>query len=74
MVSPKGFGVILEIQLALHQEGVGFAGVGAIKGIWFTHFCTCGGSVTVRLAGFSQVMDGLGKCKDQIDIIVRDRW
>ena len=74
MVSPKGFGVILEIQLALHQEGMEFAGVRAIEGIWFTHFHTCRGSVMARLAGFSQVMDGLGKCKDQIDVVIGDRW
>ena len=60
VVSPKGFGTILEIQLTLYQEGVEFVRVGAIEGIWFTHFRMCGGHVMVRLAGFSQVMDGPG--------------
>ena len=74
MVSPKSFGEILEVQLTLHQEGVEFARVRAIKGVWFMHFHMCGGHVVVGLAGFSQVMDGLGKCKDWIDVIIRDRW
>ena len=66
--------MILEIQLTLHQEGREFVGVGAIEGVWFVHFHLCRGSVTVGLAGFSQVMDGLGKCKDRIDVVIGDRW
>lgn len=48
------------------------ARVRAIEGVWFVHFCAYRGHVVVRLAGFIQVMDSLGKCKDQIDVIVKD--
>lgn len=72
MVSPKGFGVILEVKLALHQKGIELVRVSVIKSVRVVHFGACRRQVMVRLASFGQVMNGPGKCKEQI--VIRERW
>ena len=73
LIYAKGLGAVLEVEFALHQENMEFAGFYSIKLIQFSDLCVLGGFGRWATGGVSKATDcacQLGKCITEDLLIV----